>query len=141
MNGSKPPDRKRHGLFAVAALMILIGIVAVFGRSRHFFVEPLGLIMMLAGVYLVKLSNVYGLMDYASGGNENGKFAATSRPSRMMWAVGVVLLVMTGASYCFLHEAAIDGGHHAWPVYAFAGVGLVSGLFWSYLITKLFWSK
>jgi hypothetical protein len=140
MSNSLRVNEKRYGLFAVGFVIILAGIVAMFFWSRYF-----GPVVLLAGVYLVKVSKVQGLGDLLTRGGEHGgtemisrpSAAAGNRPSAMMWVTGVFLLLVVGISYFILHEDAVHGGHQAWPADLFAFTGLVCGLYWSYLITKL----
>ncbi len=149
MSGSNQVYKKRYGVFALAVVVILAGIAAMFIWRNDFVLNFVGLLLMVVGVYLVKVSDVRGLRDVVTRGKKHGDSiitnspypAATNRPSPTMWVVGVILLVATGISYYLLHEDALNGGHEAWPVYLFGAVGVACVVFWSYLLTKLTWSK
>jgi len=56
---------------------------------------------------------------------------------RVMWFVGIALLLLTGVSFLYLYNDALHGYHEALPVYLFAAVGLACALVWSYLVSKI----
>jgi putative flippase GtrA len=62
---------------------------------------------------------------------------ATKRQGYLMWIVGFVLLLLAGVSYLLMYIDSLHGGHTAWPVYLFAGVGIVCAGVWGYIASTL----
>ncbi len=122
--------RKRHGLFVLAIVLLLLGGATFALGSHNFALRTVGLACVGGSVYLVRASQVHEVDQRMR--TETGK-----GPGRRMWMVGVVLLLMWGASYFFLYQDAQHGGHDVLPVYVFAGVGLACAVVWSYLLAKL----
>ncbi len=136
---SSKTSKKRYGLLALAILLLLCAGVALYIGRNNFVIRSVGLVLILASVFLVKISNVHSRTELTAANGKDANTEATNHPGPLMWTVGVALLVAFGISYLYLYKDALDGYHAVLPVYVFAGVGLVCGLFWSYLITKLIW--
>jgi hypothetical protein len=122
---------KRYVLRSLALLLALLGAVLFFLESHDFVIRSFGLLAMLASLQLVRMSRArtpsYGRLD----------LAGSNRPGCIMWIVGIGLLLLAGFSFWLLDIDALHGGHALWPVYLFAGVGLVCGIAWVYIFTKL----
>ena len=57
------------------------------------------------------------------------------------WVVGTVLAIAWVAAYWALHRAALRGYEDVFPVYAFAGIGLVSAGWWAAMFARWYSSK
>lgn len=137
------PDRlKWYALFGLATLLIVCAGVAFYVRPNNFPIRLIGLLLILVSVYLFRKSIIYRRPRVSGSDTEDTHVKAIKRyPSPLMWVVGVVLLVAWGLSFLYLDMDAIDGYRDVLPVYLFTGVGLACGLFWAYLLAKLFWAK
>lgn len=131
--------RKRYGLFALAVVLFLSGVVLLVGVN-NLLIRSFSGLMFVISVYLFKISNVHDRAGVITvSGNEKYPEATIDRPSPVMWAVGIGALVVGGVSFLFLYRDALEGYQEIWPVYVFAGVGFVCALIWGYLIAKLIW--
>jgi len=129
--------RKRYGLFALAIVLLLLGGAALFLGAHNLAIRAVGIVGCVISVYLVRISNVHTrptapVVPYQRTCTETKK-----GPGRLMWILGVVLLLLAGASFLYLYQDALHGYQEALPVYVFAGVGLACAIVWSYLISKL----
>lgn len=138
MSTSQNVVRKRYGLFVLAILLLLFAGVCIYLGSNNYPIRVLGLAAIMASVYLARISHVRdrsGLPE-ASGRGKDRKTA--TGPGRLVWAVGVALLVVLGISSLSLYRDALRGYHEVLPVYIFAGIAVVCALFWSYLLSTIF---
>ena len=134
---AQPVHQKRYGLFSLAILLLLLGGAALFLGSHNFPIRAVGVVGCIVSVYLVRISNVHGGSTATIAANQGADTKAKERPGRLIWMVGIALLLLTGVSFLYLYQDALHGYHEALPVYVFAGVGLVCALVWSYLFSKL----
>jgi hypothetical protein len=122
---------KRYVLRSLAVLLVLLGIALFVLESHDFVIRSFGLLALRASLQLVRMSRAqtpsYGPPD----------LAGSNRPGRIMWFVGIGLLPLAGISYWLIYIDALDGGHAAWPVYVFAGVGLACAGVWGCIVGKL----
>jgi hypothetical protein len=58
-------------------------------------------------------------------------------PARGLWVASIALVPLLGIAWFLLDRDAVNGGHEAWPVDVFAGVGLVCTLVWSCFAAKI----
>jgi len=130
--------RKRYGLFVLAILLLLLGGVGIYVGSQSYLIRALGLVAIVASVYLVRISHVHDRSGFpeASGQRTDPKIAKS--PGRLLWIVSLILVPLLGASLFLLHMDAVNGGHQAWPADVFAGVGLACAIIWGYLAAKIF---
>ena len=110
-------DRRNRSLVILASLLLALGGVALYRGSN-----VLGGIACVAGVYLI--------------GKSKGQ-KPTNPPGPLMWTLGAASLVLMGVSYFFLYNDATHGYQQIWPVYLFACIGVVCGLFLSVLVARL----
>lgn len=134
---SHEAPEKRYGLFGLAIVMLLAAGAALFFGGNYSLVQALGGLMLVASAYLIKISNLRSGADSIATGGPDASRGSTNRLGAAVWTVGVLLLMALGISYYSPYKDALDGYHHVVPVYAFAGIGLVCGLFWAYLLAKL----
>jgi hypothetical protein len=133
---SERDTKKRPGLFALAiVLFILSGMTLAFG-SHNFLVRSCGLIALLLGVSLIRISGVRNLSNLPGKEYQWSAGKASGGPGRLAWVIGIASLPILGLSILLMHDDAIHGGHQAWPVYVFAGVGIVFTVVWSYIVAK-----
>ncbi len=129
--------RKRYGIFALAVVLFLSGVVLLVG-GNNLLIRSFSGLMFVISVYLLKISNVHDRAGViAVSGNEKYPEETTNHPSPVMWTVGIGALVVAVGAFLFLYRDALEGYQEIWPVYAFAGVGLVCALIWGYLMAKL----
>lgn len=134
---SQKAPQKRQGLFVLAILLLLSGGAAVFVGFHNSTIRSLGVVAIMASMYLVRISRVHdrSVLPIASG--QEVDFNATESPGRLAWAAGIGLLLLLGVSYLLMYIDALHGGHTAWPVYLFAAVGLACACAWGYIAAKL----
>ena len=132
---SQTAPQKRYGLFSLAILLLLLGGASFFIGSRTFVIRSLGALACIASVYLVRISNVRDRPFSVVGSSQVA--GSTRRPGRLTWSIGVVSLLLAGASFLYLYNDALHGYHEALPVYVFAGTALACALVWSYLVSRL----
>jgi hypothetical protein len=123
---------KRYGLFVLAILLLMLGGVGIYFGSHNFPIRALGLATIMASTYFVRISHVHDRsgLPHATG---QGIELKTEGPGRLLWIVSLALVPLLGAAFVLMHIDFVNGGHEAWPVDVFAGVGLVCAIVWSYL--------
>jgi len=129
--------KKRYSLFVLAIVLLLLGGAALFLGTHNFAIRTIGIVACIVSVYLVRISNVHSRPTAPVVPVAPPRTEANLGVGRVMWLVGIVLLLLTAASFFYLYRDALDGYQDALPVYVFAGVGLTCTLVWSYLISKL----
>lgn len=135
MTASTGTPRKKYGLFILAIVLLVLGAIAIAFyefAGYNFIVNALGLLMILAGVRLVRASNVHSrTMPTGPARDPN-----TRRVGPLAWVSGVASLLAVGTSYYLLHRDAVAGGQQVWPVYLFAAAALYCAGAWGYLAVK-----
>ena len=129
--------RKKYSLFVLAILVLLSGGAALFLGGHNFAIRAVGVVGCIVSAYLIRISNVHTRPTATVVTDQRAGTEAENGPGRLMWIIGVVLLLLAGASFFYLYQDAVHGYQEALPVYVFAGVGLACTLVWSYLISKL----
>lgn len=131
--------RKRYGLFVLAILMLLGGAAALFfawssftRRIEDFVIWLLGLLMIVASTYLVRISNVRARPGAVAVGDR-----ASKRPGALLWLMGAASVIALAISYHYLYRDALGGYHEVWPVDVFAAVALISASVLAYLVSRL----
>lgn len=130
----KKMPAKKHRLFILilAVLLLLLAAGALYAGSHNFAIRCVGLVAIMASIYLVRLSRAHTRSDVsvASGAK------ATKRPKWPMWAIGIALLPLVGASYLYLQSDIVHGGQTTWPVYVFASLMFACSMVWIHLVWK-----
>lgn len=129
--------KKRYGLFALAIILLLSGVVINVIYFKDFAIRSLGLLMCVVGILLIRVSNIRGLKGMRITNGQNMNPGVRKRPGRLAWALSVVSAIAIGISYIYLREDALAGGHQVWPVYAFAVSVLIAAVVWGYVVSKL----
>jgi hypothetical protein len=136
--------RKRYGLFVLAILMLLGGAAALFfawasftRRIEDFVIWLLGLLMIVASTYLVRMSNVRARPGAVAGGDQVSGQRTGKRPGALLWLMGAASVVALVISYHYLYQDALGGYHEVWPVDVFAAVALISATVLAYLFSRL----
>jgi len=129
--------RKRYGLFVVAILLLLLGGVGIYVGSHNYPIRALGLIAIMASVYLARISHVHGRSDLSEVHGRGEGLNTAKGPGRLLWIVSLALVPLLGAAYFLLHLDAVNGGHEAWPADVFAGVVLACAIVWGYLASQI----
>jgi FtsH-binding integral membrane protein len=136
--GTQNVVRKRYGLFVLAILLLLLGGAGIYLGSHNYPIRVLGLVALMASVYLVRISNVHNGSSLPEARGPGGNFKTEKSPGRILWVVSLVLVPLLVASGFLLHIDAVNGGRETWPVDLFAGVGLACAIVWGYLAAKIF---
>lgn len=126
---------KRYGLFCLAIILLLSGAAAFLLRPQNLTISSLGIIAVLASVYFVRVSRIHVRKTHREN-VEGADLASANRPSRLMWILGVGLLMLVGVAYWLMYLDALHGGHARWPADMFFGVGIACAGVWGYLISK-----
>lgn len=129
---------KSYGLFALAIILILSGVVVNVLYFKDFSIRSISLLMVVVGAFLVRASNVRGLLGARLTNNQNLNPRVRKPPGPLAWALCVGSAVGVVISYHFMVEYLHAGGTVVWPVYAFAVCALIGTLSWSYVISKFF---
>ena len=130
--------RKRHGVYALAILMLFWAGGAMIAGSHNFAIRSLALAACMVSVYLVRISNVHTRSVSDANSSQLMNSIAPKRPSAAMWTVAAALAALLGVSCLLLYRDALHGYHEILPVYLFAGVAAVCALYWAYLASKTF---
>jgi Na+/phosphate symporter len=139
MNVSQQEPRKvRRGLFALAVLLFLAAGAAFFMGGKDFTIRSLGLLTLIASVYLVRASNVRSTRSAVVIASSQGTDSEAKKSGgHLMWIIGAALLPIALAAYFYLQQDALHGYHEVLPVYVFAGVAALCVLVWSYLASRV----
>lgn len=138
MNSRQNMARKRYGLFVLAILLLLLGGVGVYLGSNNYLIRLLGLVSMMASLYLVRISRVRNGSSLPEVDGPEKNFKAEKGPGRLLWTVSLALVPLLAASGFFLHTDAVNGGRETWPADMFLGVALACAIVWGYLAAKIF---
>lgn len=136
MTMARGVPKKRYGLFILAVVLLLSGIVinVIYFNDRP--IRSLSLLMLIVGALLVKASNVRGLLGLRSTSTQSLNPEILKRRGRLGWALGVASTASSVIFYFFLRQDELAGGHQVWPAYAFAASGLIGALIWGYVVSK-----
>lgn len=137
MSTSQNVVPKKYGLFVLAILLLLLGGVGIYLGSNNYPIRVLGLISIMANVYLVRISRVRNGSSLPDARGQKKNYKIEKGPGLLLWIVSLALVPLLGASGLLLHIDAVNGGHEAWPVDIFAGVALACAIVWGYLVAKI----
>jgi hypothetical protein len=129
---------KRYGLFVLAILLLLLGGVGQYAGSHNPPIRALGVVAIMVSVYLVRISHVHDRSSLPGASDPRTDLKIAKGPGRLLWIISLALVPLLGAAFFLLHIDAVNGGHEAWPVDVFAGVGLACAVVWGYLVAKIF---
>jgi hypothetical protein len=119
--------RKRYLLLALAFALLVVGGGAML-YSRDVAVGALGFLALLSSGRVAQMSRP------KSASRPDLDDASKPRASRGTWVFGFALIAAAGVAFRVMQVDAAHGGHEAWPAYAFAGVMVLLGLVWGYLL-------
>jgi hypothetical protein len=131
------PRKVRRGLFALAVLLLLAAGAAFFMGGKDFTIRSLGVVALIASVYLVRTSNVHSPSTVVITSSQGPDSKAKKIGGRLMWIIGAALLPIAVASVFYLQQDARHGYHEVLPVYVFAGVALACAIVWAYLVARM----
>ena len=137
MSTSQSVVRKRYGLFVLAILLLLLGVVGVYLGSNNYPIRVLGLTSIMTSVYLARISRVRNGSRLPESGGMGNNYKIEKGPGRLLWIVSLAFVPLLGASVFLLHIDAVNGGHEAWPADVFAGVVLACAIVWGCLVAKI----
>jgi hypothetical protein len=112
--------------------------VGIYLGTNNYPIRVLGLVSIMASVYLVRISRVRNGSSLPETRGPVKNYKIETGPGRLLWIVSLALVPLLGASGFLLHIDAVNGGHEAWPADIFAGVVLACAIVWGYLAAKVF---
>jgi hypothetical protein len=127
--------QRPSGSMILATLLLVSGGIALFVGSHNFPIRAVAMLAVLASVHLVRRSHAsvrHGVPETNGGVGRQAK-----GPGRALWIVSAALAVLLGVSLFLMYLSEANGGHVVWPVYLFAGVGLLGAVVWSYLAVMI----
>jgi uncharacterized integral membrane protein len=120
----------------MAILLLLLGGVGLYAGSSHYPVRVLGIVAVMASVYMVRNSHLHGRTGAPKA--SNGRILeGNRRPTLWLWIISSALVPLLGIAFLLLHIDSRNGGHQAWPADVFAGVGLTCAIVWGCLVAKV----
>lgn len=128
--------KRRYGLFWLAVIALLSGVVVNLICFNYFILRSLGLLLLCIGVFLIRASNVRGLMGMRVTDQPYVKTQVSKRPGALAWAVSGASAAGLVIFYIFMLRENRAGGHEVWPVYAFGVCAFVATLAFGYLVAK-----
>lgn len=134
---SQRRQQRRYGIFVLAVLILLSGGAALFVGSHDLAIHSAGILAIIASAYLVRLSHIGVRSSPPVESGQEPDFRVAGRPRRPTWGVGVGLLLALTASYVWMHNDAVHGGHSGLPAYVFGGLVVAAGIVWGYLVSRL----
>jgi len=129
--------KKNYGLFALAIVLLIAGLVINVVYFRDFPLRSFGLLIFIGGVFLVRLSNVHDIKAGRFTASQTVNASGRKRPGFIAWALSFACAVAIALSYICMRNDALAGGHEAWPAYAFAASAVVAAVVWGYVVAKL----
>jgi hypothetical protein len=130
-------SRKRHGLFVLALLLFLLGGVGIYFGSHNYLVRALGVVSVMAGAYLARISDVRDRSSAPRRAVSGLDLKTADGPSRFLWVISLAMVPLLVIALFLLHIDAVSGGHEAWPADIFAGIGFACAIVWGYLVMKI----
>lgn len=115
-------------------LVVMSGIAIFFTGFNEFTVRSTGLLVIALGAYLAHKSNV--LIKSNKVSKDAVHSLSDNRIKPLMWAIGLVLILVTGISIYFLYKDAIDGYHQFWPLYFCLVATLSCAIYFPFLYVK-----
>ncbi len=138
MNTPQNAQRKRKALFILACIAILFGGSLLYAGTDNPVLRVLGLVFLMGAVVLIRVANAQNrtIPSTAFGQANSGNSPSVMR--RALWIVSLSLVPAIFVARLLLQLDSEHGGHEVWPVYLFAGVGLVCAVVWSLLVASIF---
>jgi hypothetical protein len=99
----KAPTR-RYGLIILAILMLLFAAVALYMGTHNFAIRSLGLVAVIASVYLVRMSRVHRPSPAGVTSGQLTDSKATKIPGRLVWTLGLAFLLVPVVSFLYSHH-------------------------------------
>ncbi|MHB1056512.1 MAG: hypothetical protein ACYC0F_01345 [Rhodanobacter sp.] len=128
----------RTGLYFVAAIFGVLGAALFIFASHYSMLKPFGMALVALSAYLLRFSGKQkfsdGRQDFDNASTVNS--AGRKKADALARGLGLVAVLMVTASYIFLREDALGGGHQVWPAYAFTVSVLFGAVIWSYLLAR-----
>ena len=137
MEADQKVSPKRLSLFILAVVLLLSGGAAFYVGSHNFAIRSIGILAVIASVYLVRISNVHGRSGLPVAGGQAVALKATNGPGRVAWGVAIGLLLVLGVSLFYLYDDALHGYQEVLPVYMFAAAGFACAIGWGYLFARM----
>jgi hypothetical protein len=128
---------KKNSLLALAILLLVLGGLVLYMGQHNNAIRPLGIILIMASLYLANKSKAQNTSVSVDTSDPRIRAKPTNRPGPLMWIVSAAMVPLVEVSYLLLRNDAAQGAKEVWPVYLFAGVAVVCGLFWAALVGRL----
>jgi hypothetical protein len=129
--------RKRYGLLVLSILLLLLGGVGVYLGSHNYPIRTLGLMGVMAGAYIFRISHVNDRSGSLEVSGRRPDLEKPNGPGRLLWIISLALVPLLGTALFLLHVDEVNGGHEAWPADLFAAIGLAAAIVWGYLVAKI----
>ena len=124
-------NKLRRTLFLTATFALLAFAAAcLFYGGNNFVIHSVGLLAIFASLALGRRSRTLPQSPEVRAMQS----AWALKPWH--WMVGLALVIAVVASYIWLQHDAVTGGKNAIPVYAFAGVVVLSAGWWGGLFAR-----
>lgn len=137
MNTSQSAPRERYALLAVALVSILIGGGVIYVGAHDFPIRAIGIAFVMAGTYLVQVSNAQYRSKPAVANGEMNNRNSVNVLRRVLWITSLSLVPILAGAWYLLQLDAENGGKEGWPVFLLAGVVLVCAVVWGLLVAMI----
>ncbi len=128
---------KKNITFSLAIVALIVGIVIFALGYNTFLIRSFGVLFVMLSAQLVRISKGRGQSELQHA-DQNLTHDVRSGPSRTAKALCFASGIAFAISSIFLYKDAADGYTEVWPVYAFAGCGLIFAVLWGYMGAKSF---
>jgi len=152
--------KKRYSLFVLGMLLLLSVPVMLILGTHNFLIRSIGTCAIFGSLYLIRISNVKrspyttvsDIEQETQSTKSVGHFAhhapfttindlgvdprSAKRTVRLIWVVGVVLLLLTVISLLYLQRDEANGGNEGWPLVLFVIVVIADAVYAGYLAIR-----
>ncbi len=134
-------QKKKYILFSLAIALFALAAIALLLGSSYPAIRPFAGIACIAGVYLIRMSNVQPSQSLANVPVAGVGFTEDQRLKRRLWVISIALVPLLGVALYLMYADAANGGNETWPAYVLFGVVLACAAVWGGLIAKISSSK
>lgn len=125
-------------LYIAAILLGGFGAACFMFAPRYSMLKPFGMVLVALSAYCFsvvgKKKASVGERDVSAAAAKNS--ISSKKLDVLAKCLGLLAALAVVASYLFLRNDALHGGHEVWPAYAFTASVLFGAIVWSYLFAK-----